>query len=49
LPFGVVKLHFEFNQRAQSTPHKFKARLPSQKTILFQTEYYKKRMNEKCI
>jgi len=34
--FDFVKLHFKFNQRTVSTPHKFKIRFPSQNLILFQ-------------
>ena len=33
--FGVVAFRFKFNQRTTSTPHKFKAHAPSQKSILF--------------
>ncbi len=36
--FGVVKLHFKFNQRTISMPHKFKICFPSQNLILFQLD-----------
>ena len=36
--FGVVKLHLKFNQRTNSTPHKFQTRFPSQNLILFQSD-----------
>lgn len=34
-PFYVVKLQCEFNQRTESTPHKFTFRLPSKIVNLF--------------
>ena len=34
--FGVVKLHLKFNQRTDSTPHKFQTCFSSQNLILFQ-------------
>ena len=36
--FGVVKLHLKFNQRTDSTPHKFQTCFPSQNLILFQPD-----------
>ncbi len=37
--FDVVKLHLKFNQRTNSTPHKFQTRFSSQNLILFQTNF----------
>ena len=37
--FGVVKLHLKFNQRTNSTPHKFQICFPSQNLILFQSRF----------
>ena len=36
--FGVVKLHLKFNQRTNSTPHKFQTCFPIQNLILFQLD-----------
>ena len=41
--FGVVKLHLKFNQRTDSTPHKFQTCFPSQNLILFQPDLYLKK------
>ena len=45
--FDVVKLHLKFNQRTQSTPHKFQIRFPSQNLILFQPDLCLERNNKK--
>ena len=34
------ELHLKFNQRTNSTPHKFQTRFPSQNLILFQPKFY---------